>query len=263
MKSYSHIGAALTLILWDLAMPMVAIAHSLETVEAALKAKEPHAQLINQEAPLLETIPASETHRDPVTFNGKTLIVNFAAANCQETCASHMELIAELQQMVNAAHMIEQVQFITITTGNGTTDQTMAQLAAFADRFELNPDNWAPLNASADLPDAGIQQADQFGVTVAGQDDLPESEVATFVIDREGQLRARFEGLAFQPINLVSYTNALVYDVHVEHERQPPAIARPSKPKPDITNALISGGVLVSGLAIGLWWYKRRRKEHE
>ena len=39
----------------------------------------------------------------------------------------------------------------------------------------------------------------------------------THVVDQAGRLRARFYGLEFEPVNLVSYVNALLND---DHSRQ-------------------------------------------
>jgi protein SCO1/2 len=41
--------------------------------------------------------------------------------------------------------------------------------------------------------------------------------VVTHVIDKDGQWRANFHGLKFEPINLVMFVNALVNDVQRPH----------------------------------------------
>lgn len=260
MKLFSPIPAVFLLMLWGLLFPMAASSHSNDVVEAALEAKEPHVQFINQSAPSFLLEDESGTQWELGELSDQTLVVNFADSRCQKECASHMTLIAELQQMVNAAQMNEQVQFITIATENVFTSQTKTQIDAFIERFELDPENWVFLYGGSEAPDAGLRLAKQYGVALTEQDGIRIAEVATHLIDRTGQLRARFQGLEFQPINLVSYTNTLVYDIHADQKGHRSTSASPPENKAGITEAVISGGVLIFGFLAVLWWYRRSRK---
>lgn len=260
MKSFSAVVAALTLILWGQSFPRVAPAHSLEIVEAELQSKEPNVEFVDQTEPTLPLTFLPKENVSQAIVDRKVRILNFADRDCQGDCASHMALISKLQKMVNTAHMIDQVHFITLITNVGIVDNSNTPFLYFAERFGLNPNNWTGLYANVEAPDAGNRLADPLGVMKESRGDKSEPELITYLVDREGQLRARFRGLEFQPVNLVSLANTLVYDVHGISTGKNAASLPSARLETHISEALVSGSVVVSGIMFSVFWYRRRRK---
>ena len=243
-------------ILW---MPIVAFAHSTGDVEQRLQEEERYAQLVDQPAPPFELVDTEGRSWSLDQLDGKTLVLNFIYARCTDICPAHMALIAELQQMVNAAKMQEQVLFVTIATDTEDPATTAEVMNTYQDRFKLDPVNWVFLYGGAEAPEAGIQLAERYGLKFTQTDEGTQMHgVVTHLIDREGRMRARFHGLGFQPINMVSYANTLVYDFH-------PSTAEAATPSADSAKLtlpiLIGGGLASGGLFAGVFGllYVRRR----
>lgn len=197
----------------------ISIAHSLEGVEESLRQEEQYAQLVNYPAPPFELIDLAGTPWNLSGQAGKTLIVNFVYARCQDICPIHMVLISKLQQMVNEAQMQEQVQFITIATDTEEARETAEVMRTYQDIYDLDPVNWIFLYGGADDPGAGKRIAGEYGLQFTETEDGAQMHGAvTHLIDREGQMRARFHGLNFKPVSLVGYANTLVYDFHADSD---------------------------------------------
>jgi protein SCO1/2 len=230
----------------------LAVAHSRHAVEASLQQQEKYAQVVNQPAPDFALQDLEGRTRRLGDFAGKAVILNFVYARCQDICPAHMAVIAELQRMVNTARMQEVVQFITVATDTAEAAQTAEAMASYPDRYGLDPANWLFLYGGAEDLSAGIQLADRYGLKfVPSGDDAQMHAVVTHVIDREGQMRARFHGLRFAPIKLVGYTNALAFDVHEEPQE---ADTRTFAGRPWLGAVALLATVL---LAFG--WYRRTR----
>lgn len=119
--------------------------------------------------------------------------------------------------MVNRTPMKEQVQFITITT-DPTTD-TAEVMKDYGPAHRLDPANWAFLTTAAEQPeDATRRLAEAYGHRFDKTgDDYQIHGIVTHVVDKQGQWRANFHGLKFQPANLVVFINALVNDAAAPH----------------------------------------------
>ncbi len=230
----------------------LAVAHSLHTVEASLQQEEKYAQLVQQPAPDFELKDLEGRRWRLSDFAGKAVILNFVYARCQDICPAHMAVIAELQRMVNTARMQEVVQFITIATDTTEAEKTAEAMAAYPQRYGLDPANWLFLYGGAEAPDAGIQLADRYGLKfVPTGDDAQMHAVVTHVIDRDGQMRARFHGLRFAPIKLVGYANTLAFDSYEEpHAADANAI---------IGKPWLGAGALFVTALLAFGWYRRTR----
>jgi protein SCO1/2 len=227
-------------------------AHTLHDVEASLQQEEKYAQLVNQPAPDFALNDLEGRRWRLGDFAGKAVILNFVYARCQDICPAHMAVIAELQRMVNTARMQEVVQFITIATDTAEAEKTAEAMATYPQRYGLDPANWLFLYGGAEAPGAGIQLADQYGLKfVPTGDDAQMHAVVTHVIDRKGQMRARFHGLRFAPIKLLGYANTLAFDVHDE-------------PQAADTRAIagmpwLGAGALLATALLAFGWYRRTR----
>ncbi|WP_127557167.1 hypothetical protein [Saccharospirillum alexandrii] len=263
MRSLFAVVAALTLILFGQSFPRAAFSHSLEAVETELRSKEPNVEFIDQTDASLPLPFFLEENVRQAVIDRKISILNIADKDCQADCAGHMTLISKLQKMVNSAHMIDQVRFITLITSTEMIERDNVLTSSFIERFGLNPINWKGLPINGQAPGTTNRLVDLLDVMKVSPDVQTEQDRVTYVIDREGQLRAQFNGLEFQPVNLVSLANTLVYDTHditteeisTNHSSVPLNL--------NIPDVLVSGSVIVSGLTFGFFWYRRHRKSHQ
>jgi protein SCO1/2 len=208
--------AALALALAAATAPM-ASAHSLKDLESQLGDRERYFQAVDMEAPVFELRDADGRAVRLADFRGKVVVLHFIYAGCPDVCPLHADRIAEIQAMVNATPMKDQVQFVTITTD--PERDTPEVLRAYGPAHGLDPVNWMFLTAGAGQPgDATRKLAESYGLkfTKTG-DEYQVHAVVTHVIDQEGALRAKFHGLKFEPVNLVLYVNALVNEAHRPH----------------------------------------------
>ncbi|HLF24110.1 MAG TPA: hypothetical protein VI565_09340, partial [Burkholderiales bacterium] len=121
--------------------------------------------------------------------------------------------------MVDAAHMSEQVRFITIATDTEDARATRQVMATYAKTYRLDTRHWHFLYRADTAPaDTTQRVADAYGLkfTPIGAG-MQMHGVVTHVIDQTGQLRARFHGLKFDPVHFVAYVSALVNDDHSKH----------------------------------------------
>ena len=192
-------------------------AHSVDELETMLGDKEKFFQPIDEPAPEFTLRNADGVDVDLTDLRGKVVVLHFIYASCPDVCPLHAERIAEVQAMMNQTPMKEQVQFITITTD--PANDTPEVLRDYAPAHGLDPVNWAFLTTMPDQPeDATRRLAEAYGhrfdKTKGG---YQVHGVVTHVIDKEGQWRANFHGLKFEPVNLVLFVNALVNDVERPH----------------------------------------------
>lgn len=193
-----------------------AAAHSLKELESDLHDQERYAQFVDQAAPPFRLADAEGQPLGLEDLHGKVVVLNFIYTRCKEACPVHMSMIARLQDMMNVAGMSEQVQFITIATDTEDLSSTRQTMREYGKNFQLEPDNWRFLFRADGAPADQTQRvADAYGLKFSVvEEGVQMHGVVTHVIDQTGQLRARFHGLRFEPVNLVSYVNALVNDDH-------------------------------------------------
>jgi protein SCO1/2 len=208
------IPVAITLALGGTVLP--AAAHSLQDLESDLHAQERYAQFVNAKAPDFQLVDLAGKSVRLSDLKGEVVVQNFVYARCKDVCPLHMALIARLQSMVNAAGMQEQVRFITIATDTEDAKATREVMATYGGAYGLDTRNWQFLyRADQEPADTTLQLAEAYGLkfTPAGEG-MQMHGLVTHVIDQTGRLRARFHGLKFEPVHLVSYVNALVNDDH-------------------------------------------------
>jgi len=186
--------------------------HSLEHIETRLDEADPHATLVKEAAPDFslrdvegETVTLSE-------LSGQVVVLNFVDSRAVENDSAHMELIGQLQSMVNGAGMAEHATFITVATDVDEGDKAQRLKQSYSEDYMLDSGNWQLLYSEDDA----AELIEAFGLKAGEDGDYKLSanadEAMTFVIDKNGQLGARFESVTFAPVNLVTYVNALVYE---------------------------------------------------
>lgn len=124
--------------------------------------------------------------------------------------------------MINQTPMKALVQFVTITAA--PKRDTGQVLRDYGEAHGLDPVNWVFLTAAADQPEDSTRKiAEAYGLKFTPSDEgMQMHGVVTHVIDQDGRLRARFHGLKFEPINLVTYVNALTNWAQKPHPHREP-----------------------------------------
>lgn len=188
-----------------------AFAHSMEDVEASLNEKERYAQFVDQPAPPFELTDSEGKTLSLADLKGKTVVLNFLYTRCTEACPLHMNLIRQLQTGVEEEGLSEEVVFISIATDREDVAGTRKNMRDYGENFDLKPDNWQFLyRTRSESPGLTSELAKAYGLQFreAG-DGVQVHGVVTHVIDPQGQMRARFHGLKFNPEHLVTYLKAI------------------------------------------------------
>lgn len=194
-----------------------AAAHSFKEVESSLREREIYFEPRQQRpAPAFELQDAQGRSVHLADFRDKIVILHFVYASCPDACPLHAERIAEVQAMVNSTSMTELVQFVTITTD--PVRDTPEVLRGYGPAHGLDAANWVFLTSGSNNPTATRELAEKYGLRFTETPDGAQMHAAvTHVIDKNGDLRARFHGLEFSTTNMVVYINALLNE-HDEHE---------------------------------------------
>lgn len=202
------------------ATSMPASAHSLKDkgeLDRLMGDKEKFFQPFEKEAPSFSLQDADGNAVSRTDLRGKVVVLNFIYAGCPDVCPLHAEKIAEIQEMVNQTPMKDRVQFITITTD--PKNDTPAVLRDYGPAHGLDPVNWVFLTTTPDQPeDTTRRLAEAHGHKFTKTEDGYQTHsVVTHIIDRQGQWRANFYGLRFEPTNMVLFINALVNETAAPH----------------------------------------------
>jgi protein SCO1/2 len=192
------------------ALATPALSHSLDFVEQQLMEKEDYFQPVDTVVPDFALENAAGGPVGMTDLRGKVVILNFIYTNCGDFCPLHTELIATLQAMINQTPMRERVTFITITTD--PLRDTGAVLAEYGEAHGADLSNWLFLTTRPGQPEDFTRSlAKAYGLEFTQTEDGEQMHgVVTHVIDQDGRLKARFHGLKFEPLSLVTFVNALV-----------------------------------------------------
>jgi len=188
-------------------------AHSLKDLEDKLLKREAYVEIVNRPAPSFTLQAADGVPVSLLDFRGKVVVLNFIYAGCPDVCPLQSESIASIQEKINKTPMRDLVQFISITTDpeNDTADI----LKSYHAQHGLDPANWIFLTSGADQPAATRELAQQYGLKFTETEDGYQVHgVVTHLIDKSGNLRARYHGLKFNHINVILHINALGNDRH-------------------------------------------------
>jgi len=207
------------LLLTLMLMPLLAgaaRAHSLEELQDQLGQREQYFQPLDKAAPAFSL---EDSEGKPVrleALRGKILVLHFIYTSCPDICPLHAEKLAEIQALINRTPMREQVRFLSVTTD--PAKDTAEIRRNYGPLHGLDPVNWSFLTIQpGQAEDATRQLAMAFGHKFSKTEDGYQTHgIVTHVIDRDGRWRANFHGLAFEPVNLVLFLNALT-NVAVPH----------------------------------------------
>jgi len=188
-------------------------AHSLKELEDQLTASDPYIQVVNRPAPAFALQDADGHVTSLADLHGKVVILYFIYASCPDVCPLLSEKIADIQEQINATPMRDIVAFIAVTTD--PEHDTPEVLRTYGPAHSLDPVNWRFLTSGAGQPTATRELAKAYGLEFTPMGDGTQMHgLVTHVIDKSGNLRARFHGLKFKDISLILYVNALSNDTH-------------------------------------------------
>ncbi|MDQ6437728.1 SCO family protein [Mesorhizobium sp. LHD-90] len=192
-------------------------AHSLDEVETMLAGQEQYFQVVERPAPDFTLRTADGLVARLADFRGKAIVLNFIYTSCPDVCPLHAEAIAEVQRLVDDTPMKERVAFISVTTD--PTNDTPEAMREYGPTHGLDPANWTFLTTTSDeAEDATRALAKAYGHKFEKTDDGYQMHgIVTHVIDRQGVWKANFHGLRFDPVNLVTFVNALTNDTTRPH----------------------------------------------
>ncbi len=195
------------------AFPPLAFAHSIEDVEKMLSDDEIYLQVVHQAAPDFSLRDAEGKPVGLKGFRGEVVVLYFIFASCPDECPLQSEKLAAIQKGVNGTPMRDRVQFIAITTDpEHDTEET---LRAYAGIHGLDPANWIFLTSGDDQPAATRELARRYGLEFTPTEDGTLMHgIVTHLIDKSGNLRARYHGLKFDNTNMILFINALTNDTH-------------------------------------------------
>ncbi|RFC65838.1 SCO family protein [Mesorhizobium denitrificans] len=206
------------LLLSTAAIPALALPahahHPGADLDRLMGSEEKYFQAID--APAAPGFELADADGDPVRlsdFSDKIVVLNFVFASCIDVCPLHSDLIARVQEMVNATPMKDMVQFLTVTTDPAA--DTPEILKAHGPSHGLDPRNWLFLTArDGQAEDATRKLAEEYNQRFDPLDDGQQMHgVVTHIIDRGGRFAAKYHGLRFDPLNLVMYLNGLTNNV--------------------------------------------------
>ncbi len=195
------------------AQTLPTLAHSLDELEGKLKGRERYAQIVNRPAPEFRLRGLDGEAVSLADLRGKVVVLWFVYTRCPDVCPLHSEALASIQEQVNQTPMRELVQFITITTDPEHDTQEILQ--DYGPNHGLDPINWTVLTSGPEEPSVTRKVAGKYGLKFTlGEDGYQMHGVVTHLIDKSGNLRARYHGLRFHPTNLIVHINALSNDYH-------------------------------------------------
>ncbi len=188
-------------------------AHTLDKLEGQLTRQEQYFQAISKPAPGFTLQDPEGKTRSLKDWRGKVVVLWFIYTNCPDVCPLHTEEMAAVQQMVNRTPMKDLVAFIAVTTDPARdTDEI---LRGYGQVHGLDPANAILLTSGPERPLGGRDLAEQYGLKFTPTPDgMQMHGIVTHVIDKSGNLRARYHGLQFKHTNLIAYINALTNDYH-------------------------------------------------
>ncbi|MBI3498572.1 MAG: SCO family protein [Proteobacteria bacterium] len=205
------LGLLVPPILWLALQP--ASAHSLKELEDQLFKREPFVEFVNRPAAGFTLTDAGGRAVSLSDYRRKVVVLWFIYTNCPDICPLQSEKLASIQTKVNRTPMRDIVEFMTVTTDPAR--DTPDALKAYGPAHGLEPANWVFLTSGADKPAATRGIAKRYGLEFTpGEDGMLMHGAVTHVIDKSGNLRARFHGLDFGETNLILYVNALSNDDH-------------------------------------------------
>lgn len=108
-----------------------AVAHSMKEALDEPQQSEPYLQQVNRVAPDFTLEDAWGRKHSLADYRGKVVVPNFIYARCEEACPLQSQLLAKVQEQINATPMRNQVQFVTVATDTEDAAPTAEIMRAY------------------------------------------------------------------------------------------------------------------------------------
>jgi protein SCO1/2 len=168
---------------------------------------------VNRPAPDFTLQDANGHTTSLADLRGRVVVLYFIYASCPDVCPLLSEKIASIQQQINTTPMRDIVAFVAVTTD--PERDTPDVLRGYGAAHGLDAANWRFLTSGDGQPTATRDLAKAYGLEFTPMGDGTQMHgLVTHVIDKSGNLRARFHGLKYKNLSLILYMNALTNDTH-------------------------------------------------
>jgi protein SCO1/2 len=153
---------------------------------------------LREPAPGFELVDQSGASVSLTDLRGQTLLLDFVFTHCSGPCPLLTSRHVAVQRRLPAG-LRDRVRFVSVSLD--PERDTPAALRAYAEARGVDLDGWSLLTGP---PEAVRKLLESFGVGgTRGPDGEIEHVLATFVIDAEGRVAARFVGLEHEPDELL------------------------------------------------------------
>ncbi len=193
----------------------MAWSHDLGSMEKHMSEAEPYTQVMNQPAPGFSLRDPDGKPVSLTDFRGKPVVLYFLYARCRDECPLHSLKIKHVQDQVAEAGLSDQIQFVAIATDIEDAAATAELMRDHPKHYGLDTSSWTYLYGGPGRETAGMELAKTYTLefTPVGES-VQLHGVVTHLIDPEGQMRARYHGLDFDTVSLISYAAALLHGEH-------------------------------------------------
>ncbi len=192
-----------------------AYAHNIGKMEKELSAAERYTQIVNKPAPGFSLQDTDGRKVSLEDFSGNPVVLYFLYARCKDECPLHSLKIKQVQAQIAEAGLSGQVQFVAIATDTEDATSTAELMRQHPQHYGLDAANWVFLFGGPARESAGTDLARAYSLefTPVGES-VQIHGVVTHLIDPAGRMRARYHGLDFDSVSLVSYAAALLHGEH-------------------------------------------------
>ena len=180
-------------------------------LDEVMTSQERFFQVIDQPAPPFDLLDPDGNAVSLAALADKVVVLDFVFASCTDVCPLQSQVLARVQEKVNASAMRDMVEFVTVTTD--PLADVPEVMRAYGEAQGLDPSNWSFLTTRpGDAEDATRALSATYASTFTPTGDGQQMHGVVFhVIDRGGRLAAKFHGLEFEPVNMVLYVNGLTH----------------------------------------------------
>lgn len=190
-------------------------AHDLGQMEKHMAEAEPYAQIVNKQAPGFSLEDPEGRKFSLGGFRGKAVVLYFLYSRCKDDCPLHSLQVKKVQDQIAAAGLKDQVQFVAIATDIEDAASTAQLMREHPKHYGLDTANWVFLHGGPGNERAGMEVAKAYGLEFRPLGESVQLHgIVTHLVDPQGQMRARYHGLGFDSVSLVSYAAALLHGEH-------------------------------------------------
>lgn len=230
---------------------------SVAEVEAGFQERNRYVQLTNETARDFTLLDPDGQEFRLSDYRGKVMILNFLYSRCNEQCPQQSAKLEIVQRQLVKTGLASEVRFVTVATDTENAAGTAESLREQESRYGIDPVNWSFLHGGPGRESAGLRLAAEYGIKIETTVDGERMHgVVTYLIDRDGQLRARYQGLKFDPVDLTVHAALLAAPPHHEGKKDSRVLALMQ----EHWIALLSG---VASLALFSWvalgFFRQRR----